>query len=421
MKAFQSKRQEGPSLSKKEKRAFFLSAWSQGKRGMTVPLKGCSYVTGKAIPGKWFRAGLPLVLGALLFSSCWYPPFDPLISASVRAADKLGSPVAEYTFYGTYGKDKEFFCPMKYDNTSYYSLTQGVWVWKGEKNYWHFQYVPDMGALTTLGNEDFFSLFTGDGGLPWFVQMGNDGTSYIGDPPSNILYTAIPNSSLSQTSPTLSQSNVSILSVGFGNCPDIFSPVKEMGYMGVWYVDNNSLEQKIEVFSFTISPNFSLSSPLHVLSAPPSEPPLSFWIGALPDAENTTPLYLSYDRPDGSGGVTYILNWNESNPSWQLLPIPYRLTRMLSTGDLVAEGDTKMFVYSPEGALKYVIPTGACRFIHEVWVPDNLGGGGHYEMMFSRTVRWKPSSQEQQQYGAPWKYRVSLYQIPPTELYRLAQ
>ncbi len=425
MKAFQSKRQEGPSLSEREKRSFSLPAWSQGKRDMTVQLKGCSYSAGKAIPGKWFRAGLPLVLGTLLFSSCWYPPFDPFISASVRAADKLGSPVAEYTFYGTYGKDKEFFCPLKYDNGSYYSLTQGVWVWKGENNYWHFQYVPDMGALTTLGNEDFFSLFTGDGGLPWFVQMGEKGTSYIGDPFSKIIYTinnTDPNNPYQLYKTPLAPSQLCdlILSVGFGNCLDPNNPAEEIGYVGVWYDEyGSSLEQKIEVFYFTIQPNISYSS-LAIFS-PPSEPPLSFWIGALPDTENTTPLYLSYDRPDGSEGVTYRLNRNEPNPSWQLLPIPYRLTRMLSTGDLVVDGDTKMFVYSPEGALKYVIPTEACRFIHEVWVPNSLGGGGHYEMMFSRTVRWKPSSQEQQQYGVPWEYRVSLYQIPTTELYRLAQ
>ncbi|MEJ5188600.1 hypothetical protein [Treponema sp. J25] len=352
----------------------------------------------------------------LLASSCWHPPFDPAVSASAWAVEKLGNPVAEYTLYGAYGTANGFFWPAK-DGTTFY-LNTGLWVWE-ENNRLRIGYLSSLASGMVVGNSFFSELPFYKGERPWLLQYGANGMVYGGDPQNLRIVQAIPNDPCNQYIPSV---DGSFISIGFGSLMNSTDNVEQV-YIASWW-RNTSGNPGIDVYAYKAGDSFPPSNPTKYTLRPPRElPEGSFWVGKYPYDENTAgPVYVSYQVRGTGTFVTY--KWNDSGNSSEdpyKLPIPNRITRILSTGDLVAELDTKMFVYSPEGNLKYVIPTGSCRFIHEVWVNDGLGGGGHPEMLFSRLIRWKLSSWEQQQYGAYWKYQVSLYRIPTAELYRLAE
>jgi hypothetical protein len=273
-----------------------------------------------------------------------------------------------------------------------------------------------------VGNSFFLELPFYMGERPWLLQFGANGMVYGGDPQNLRIVQAIPNDSSNQYIPPV---DGNFISIGFGSLMNSTDNVEQV-YIASWWCDTSG-NLKIDVYihkaGYNVSGTTNYTTSYTTLRPPPELPEGSFWVGKYPHNENTAgPVYVSYQVRGTSTFVTY--KWNDSGNNSEdpyKLPIPNRITRMLSTGDLVAELDTKMFVYGPEGNLKYVIPTGSCRFIHEVWVNDGLGGGGQLEMLFSRVVQWKASSQEQQQYGAYWKYWVSLYRIPTTELYRLAE
>lgn len=361
-----------------------------------------------------------LLLGVgLLVSSCWHPPFDPALSASVRTVEKLGSPLAEYTFYGAYGTRGGFFWPAK-DGANFYpnTLTNGLWVWEAN-NRLRIGYLSALAAGMVIGDTSFLELPFYKGERPWLLQYGSDGTVYGGDPQNQRIVQVASSGVFSQYFPP---GNAEFISIGFGSLVNSSDHVEQI-YVASWWRDTSG-NPGIDVYVHKAGNSFPPSNPTkYTLRPPPELPEGSFWVCKYPHSESTHgPVYVSYKVRGTGTFVTY--RWNNSGNNSEdpyKLPIPNRITRMLSTGDLVAELDTKMFVYSPEGNLKYVIPTGSCRFIHEVWVPASLGGGGQLEMLFSRVVQWKASSQEQVQYGAYWKYRVSLYRIPTVELYRLAE
>ena len=363
-----------------------------------------------------------LLLGVgLLVSSCWHPPFDPAVSASARVVEKLGNPVAEYTLYGSSAAATGFFWPAK-DGSTTFSLNTGLWVWE-ENNRVRIGYLPSLASGMVIGNSFFLELPLYKGERPWLLQYGANGMVYGGDPQNLRIVQAIPNDPCNQYIPSV---DGSFISIGFGSLMNSTDNVEQV-YIGSWWIDPNDGTSYINIYvhkaGYNVSNTTNYTTLKYTLRSPPELPEGSFWVGKYPHDEDTAgPVYVSYQVRGTDAFVTY--KWNDSGNSSEdpyKLPIPNRITRMLSTGDLVAELDTKMLVYSPEGNLKYVIPTGSCRFIHEVWVPASLGGGGHLEMLFSRSIRWKLSSWEQQQYGGSWKYQVSLYRIPTAELYRLAE
>ena len=58
------------------------------------------------------------------------------------------------------------------------------------------------------------------------------------------------------------------------------------------------------------------------------------------------------------------------------LPIPERLTAMLSDGTLVAQGDNYLTAYSAGGKKLFSIPAGSVRLEHEVYFPGTSPAAG---------------------------------------------
>ncbi|MCX7655224.1 MAG: hypothetical protein N2Z76_01730 [Treponemataceae bacterium] len=362
---------------------------------------------------------LCLVAGGL-FSSCWHPPFDPAVSASFRGVERLGAPLVEVTCYGNGNSPLALsYWPVK-EGTNF-DFTKGLVV-REYSDKTRISFVDNLLSSVVLSDGSFCELPVVKDERPWLFQYGSNGMVYG----LHLGYKAViqqkppPQGGSSFFSLSINQINQNLL-LGCGSLTQTAgNDAVDTVYIGGWWRDTSSVDLYIHKAGNDINNN---TTQYTNLPSPPELPEGSFWIAKYPSDESQDgPVYISYRVQGSSTVVTYRWNWNGSDHDPpQKLPIPYRITRMLSTGALVAELSTKMIVYDRDGNYRYTIPTGNLRFIHEVWQNATLGGGGYRQMLFSRVLQWRTNKEEQKTYNAQWKYQIQVYAIPTTELGRLAQ
>jgi hypothetical protein len=92
-----------------------------------------------------------------------------------------------------------------------------------------------------------------------------------------------------------------------------------------------------------------------------------------------------YSEPGGPTLLWDTTTWPASSKAPAELPIPERLTAMLSDGTLVAQGDTYLTAYSAGGKKLFSIPAGSVRLEHEVYFPGASPAAGNY-LIFSQVL-----------------------------------
>jgi hypothetical protein len=113
------------------------------------------------------------------------------------------------------------------------------------------------------------------------------------------------------------------------------------------------------------------------------------------------------------GGPTLLWDtttWPASSTPPAALPIPERVTALLSDGTLVAQGDDYLSAYSASGKELFSTSAGSVRLEHEVYCPGPTPTAGNY-LIFSQVlvVQGKDSS-SREYYINVWKYPVSEFQ-----------
>lgn len=331
----------------------------------------------------------------LLLSSCWHPPFDPEVSASLVTVDRLGKPVWEVRTRLPYMARGGYYLPAR-DPLHY---NQGIWIAldMGQIRLSRFGY--DAG--TQNGDvEGFFEFLVGTDmrGLSLFPSVSS--------PSPMVFYCMLPgssrwiqinfDSSSSSTSPDLND----FLGLGFrfGNGSDNLSDTL--------YIANVKSES-IKLYSKEVNGdevNLSGFTPMMGLWPLPPELPATVSLMAKnPDGA----LVLSGTLADGSA-VSY--RWLNASSTPERLPLNKSLTGMLSDGRLLADTGDRLYVYAQDGSSAFAVATGALHFSYERYDSAN----NRWISVFTRTLEMPVSNSDS------WDYLISIYEIPTSRLRDLA-
>uniref|UniRef100_A0A7C3IJR7 Lipoprotein n=1 Tax=Gracilinema caldarium TaxID=215591 RepID=A0A7C3IJR7_9SPIR len=343
-------------------------------------------MTGISLKGflhKIFRFISSMVLLVSL-SSCWHPPFDPDVSASVLTAQKLGSPVLEIRTRLGYNARGGYYIPCRPDynqgfwvvfeqnrmklSQMHYDMVNQKWVLTNYTDYpvndlMGLQLLPDQSSTNTL----FISLTNLKG---WYkITFGGGFTPFT-----------------AQGFPFLGAG----YTLGDGTSEDTLN----VAYLNGTQVDFSSVQTDnfttiLGPFAYTALPATLLESPTFAVMLTGGE------------------AYISGLSADGST-VTYYWASNTAEPVTLLIDRP--LTGMLSDGRLLSDREDRLYIYEKYGSSVFSIPTGALHFSFERYDSAN----SQWISVFTRTLEIATNREE-------WEYLISIYEIPTSRLAELAR
>jgi len=347
---------------------------------------------------------LPLFLFSLIafyLSSCWHPPFDPLVSASELTADKLGAPVWSKTVTLRDDAAGGYYLPGR--DPAYYGT--GTWINK----------VHDIilaGTFSPANQSEFFYNF--------FTR--ND----LGDMATILSPLSPPNPTTGQV---LIGANKEITANGIvmfnGSSTPIFSAMiadaigcgtaphdASFDYLAV--MSWPALDPAPKICFLPIDGSTTAIDPiLHTYTLPANPPARP--TGPVFTAFKADTNYLYASSAASSGFVTFRWLFDSFTSSFPdaplLLPITRQLTGILSDGRLLADTGDRLYVYSADGTDGFMIPTGVLRFVHER-TPDGIT----WISVFTRTVQIPGGKSDD---GS--EYLIEIYEIPTLKLRELAE
>ena len=327
---------------------------------------------------------------AVFFSSCWHPPFDPLVSASEFTVERLGSPVWSSTATLWDQAEGGYYLPSR--NPEEYAT--GAWIRKKDG-------IISIGKLALYGNGKFdfnanrynapdtFGNSTVLASPPG--SNGTDPVLYVGSNPDGIYQLNMYNDRILPASSSL---------IGLGVVPS--DSGSDLYYLAE-RTDPTITITYIGMNSGTVFPVLPLNGTLVNPSPIPVGP--AFFAGSPADISS---YYLSGPM---AGGAVETYCWTSTAALPVLLPVPLKLTGILSDGRLLADTGEKLTVYSAEGVDGFSIPTGLLRFVHERISPD-----GVWHSVFTRTIQ-TPGDDD----GDGSDYLIEIYEIPTADLRTLAE
>lgn len=338
---------------------------------------------------------LILALSAVfILSSCWHPPFDPDVSASLISAEKLGEPVWEVQTRLPSEARGGYYVPKReppYD--------EGIWVVREDDTLRVFRFTqpsPDHYALEARW--DF--PVTGDQYLH-LLPLTNPDTNFV------LSYPGLSGWLLFYFTETASWNMVSSppepgfvgCGIRYGNGGDNSSDTLYTAAMNI--IGNLTLKAYEVSGSTTDFSEPTIPIPITTLPAELSGSP-----GFVVQADSGD-IYLSFTLADGTG-ATY--RWQNPLGDPELLPIKRPLTGLLSDGRLLADMGDRLFVYGPDGSEAFAIPTGALHFSHERYDSEK----SKWISVFTRTLEIPLSESDS------GEYIISVYEIPTERLRDLA-
>ncbi|MCA1949383.1 MAG: hypothetical protein LDL24_02350 [Treponema sp.] len=332
---------------------------------------------------------LLILLAVLAFSSCWHPPFDPDISASVITTQKLGNPVWEVRTRLPSNARGGYYVPSR---TNY---EQGLWIGYNNSRLSLSHFFYDFNSSKALLDSYMEIPLPSDVGRKIIPSIGAPSIFFMTFSVFDkwLIYKTIENYFVH------SSAYPGFLGTGFqyGTPTDILY-IAEM-------VDSKIQIHYIEVSGDPSSDFNYFTDFTNGYSYLPSELPTTVTL-AVPTSSGE--LYLSGTKSDGSA-VTWF--WSDYGEVPQKLPIDKPLTGILSDGRLVADMGDRLYVYSPDGYSSFSIPTGALHFSYERYDNDQP----RWLSVFTRTIEIPVP------HSGDADYIISIFEIPTSRLSELAQ
>jgi hypothetical protein len=317
----------------------------------------------------------------VFFTSCWHPPFDPEVSASVLSARKLGDPIWEVKVSLPYEARNGYYIPGKL------TYSQGFWITKesGSLNisYAFFDQVLNNGGITKLQNIPVSSYV----GLQ-VIPHPNDSTTFFVSLPAIMGWQ------------TMS------LSGGFESFLTTADDEKFWGAgavltwngsqeVGTCYIATYANGQ-VKLIDYDTQSTQATS----YYQLPPKMPETFTFA-----AKNDYGAYLSGYLADGTP-VTYY--WFEAGGPIQL-PMDRAMTGLLTDGRLLAETGDRIYIYEKDGTYEFAIATGSLHFSFERYDTTN----SRWVSVFTRTLQIAAPNDD------AWDYLISIYEITTADLYKL--
>jgi hypothetical protein len=366
---------------------------------------------------------------ALALAACWTPPFDESLSISEMTARRLEqvAVIGPVEFSG-FKTDKSYFVP------AYEALPQdGYWVcedgdfriviryvgivsgscilgpaYSSEPNYWKgLNAVQAMSSLTA-GN----TLSTG---LQKAVHVL--GTGLVGSGPSRCMFGIGLNAShafdeVNQIQATTSGFVFEMIPIGGSalnnDSPGFMRNLLLSGYDAGSYVlvAGNAIPQP-HTAPYGV-PNISYIVANVLNYSGPELQPGAFYLEYTDEASNTHDLVVG--KPKG-GGAVVALRWDAANRGAPPTRVPFkrRITDVLHDDTLVARGETETEFFDVDGNSLYSLPTGALRFMHELY------DGTTWYSYFTRTVFLGGSRDD-----SKGNVRFDVYRCPTADLAGIA-
>lgn len=330
------------------------------------------------------------VISALFLTSCWHPPFDPLVSASEFTAKKLGDPVWSKTVTLRDEAAGGYYLPSR-DPSEYYT---GAWIRRqsGRISIGKLTMLPGTGFNFNANRYNAADTF---GSSAVLVNPPGSNTT------NSIFYVASNADGIYQLNTASSAVWPPLLPIiGFGVSPS--NTTQDIYYIAEWNGIVISVEYAQTGIVLGMPPagngtiTFTVACPIPVGPA---------FLAASP--VNLANYYLSGPMANGNS-ETYFWATNIVSPI--LLPISRKLTGMLSDGRLLADTGDELYVYSADGTDSFSIPTGVLRFVHER-TPDGIT----WYSVFTRTIA-VPNGKKSD--GSD--YLIQIYEIPTANLRDLA-
>ncbi|WP_304224610.1 hypothetical protein [Gracilinema caldarium] len=327
---------------------------------------------------------LLLGLTSLALASCWHPPFNPDISASVITSQKLGTPVWEVRTRLPSYITRAYYVPSR---TNY---EQGLWIGYDNDRLSLSQFYYNFSKALI----DHYMEIT----LP--SDAGKKIIPSIGAPSVFFMSFSLLDKWLIYNTNNYFVSSLEypgFLGTGFRY---------ETDTMDILFIAQLVSDQ-IKLYKYGVAgyvSSFDFGELNTYLILPP-ELPFTVTL-AVPTSSGA--LYLSGTKSDGSA-VTWF--WPGLSDTPYILPIDKPLTGVLSDGRLIADSGDRLYVYSPDGSSSFVISTGALHFSYERY--DSAQS--RWISVFTRTVETPvPHSTDSD-------YLISIYEIPTSRLSELAR
>lgn len=362
---------------------------------------------------------------ALALASCWTPPFDESLSISEMTARKLEqvASIGPVEFSG-FRIDKSYFVP------SYEALPlDGYWVSEEgdfrlviryvatvsgkcligparscEPNYW-----KGLNAVRAMTKASAVSILSP--GLGKAIHVW--GTGLVGIGSSDAMQgigVEVDYSFQAKESASTSGFSMDMIPIG-GSAHESISPglwqdLLLSGYSSGAYVlaVNNPVPQLHEM---------AYGSPViyrNELNYPgPELQPGAFFLEYTDESANTYDLVVGTPK---DGGAVVAFRWDimyRGTPPTRV-PIDRRITDVLHDDTLVARGETETDFFDVGGERLYSLPTGALRFMHELY------DGTTWYSYFTRTVFLGGSRDD-----SKGNVRFDVYRCPTAELADIAE
>jgi len=332
---------------------------------------------------KTFRFISLIVLLASL-SSCWHPPFDPDVSASLVTTEKLGSPVWEGRFSLPYEARGGYYLPSCFEPINY---NQGFWIGFDETSLRMSHAVFDI--VTKKGFLDNYRVFPTPNrdGLKLLPDRNNASGLYISLASLKGWYK---------------------LDFGFEFTP---FTAQTLPFLGAGYINGTSADTLYEAYLNETQVDFySVQTDTFAISGPYAYTALPANLPAIPTLAvmgTGGEAYISGFLADGTA-VSYY--WASSSAEPVILPIENPLTGILSDGRLLSDTGDRLYVYSSNGSSSFYIPTGALHFSFEKYDSAN----SQWISVFTRTLEIATDYEDR-------NYLISIYEIPTSRLAELAR
>ncbi len=328
-----------------------------------------------------------ILIFSVVLISCWHPPFDPELSASVFTIKKLGEPVWEATIQLYSGTHNGYYLPSRLD------YLKGMWIEEAEQAIKVGFVQSDMSSNKINGDISQFTIKNDMHNQRVLLQTLQGQVAYIASNETSGFVRIQSNYFKKEktfTSPC-----------GYGWAPAITTdPYSQAGDTlfaaeldsSILTISTCTVMGTESEFSFSDKGSYSFS-----VGETPKTP---FFVTQSPVTED---FYLSAYFSDGLR--TYRWEPSSENESFTQLPIHQPLTGVLSDGRLLAATDSKLYVYSPDGSKCITIFTGVLKFVGEKY--DVANG---WICVFCRTVGIPPRDKDQ------WEYQIDIYEIPTSKL-----
>jgi hypothetical protein len=337
---------------------------------------------------------------AALFASCWSPYYDPKVSNSVPLYRKLGSPflsigpVSDTSGMSDSQASLEFL-PTR-PSLDPLDPLDGFLVQRGsdsikvafvESYNGSYRLAPSMQSMSNmLGSESLARAEAAKGTSPQLVLIASNAWA------AQCVFTPTTHS-LMMGSGLSFPGSISIL--GFG-ASLLMPPAADTDSYAAVYADG------AQVFAAMAGIGADLSPFAQQVDAALDTGGRSLVAGgsAFQDVANHR---FYYSEPGGPTLLWDTTTWPASSKAPVELPIPERLTAMLSDGTLVAQGDDYLTAYSADGKKLFSMPAGSVRLEHEVYFPGTSPAKGNY-LIFSQVLSIEGSN--------GWEFYIDLWRYP---------